>query len=146
MKKRLVLCLCTMLVLSGCGKAALPKAVDGTAWGEDWVTLGNVVGVDTPEGLTAQENSDALSAKGMCYATWSIGQAEPHINEDGEDAQLYDAQVYLLTAGYDSTQKAAEAAEEWLAMANERYAVEETKTEAYNGQEFSGPMGTMLSA
>lgn len=31
-------------------------------------------------------------------------------------------------------------------MANERYAVEETKTEAYNGQEFSGPMGTMLSA
>ena len=102
--------------------------------------------MDTPEGLTAQENSDALSAKGMCYATWSIGQAEPHINEDGEDAQLYDAQVYLLTAGYDSTQKAAEAAEEWLAMANERYAMEETKTEAYNGQEFSGPMGTMLSA
>ena len=35
MKKRLVLCLCTMLVLSGCGKAALPKAVDGTAWSED---------------------------------------------------------------------------------------------------------------
>ena len=112
MKKLLGLCLCMALLLTGCGRTAPPKAADGASWSEDWVTLGNVVGVDTPEGLTAQENSDALSAKGMCYATWSIGQAEPHINEDGEDAQLYDAQVYLLTAGYDSTQKAAEAAEE----------------------------------
>ncbi|MCI8538443.1 MAG: hypothetical protein HFF18_07225 [Oscillospiraceae bacterium] len=124
------------LFLSGCVRAVPPKAVDGTAWNEDWVTLGNALGVDTPEGLTAQESSDALSAKGMYYATWSIGEAEPHINEDGEDAQLYDAQVYLLAAGYDSTQKAEEAAEEWLAMANEQYAVEETKAETYNGQEF----------
>ena len=136
MKRLLVLCLCMTLFLSGCVRAVPPKAVDGTAWNEDWVTLGNALGVDTPEGLTAQESSDALSAKGMYYATWSIGEAEPHINEDGEDAQLYDAQVYLLAAGYDSTQKAEEAAEEWLAMANEQYAVEETKAETYNGQEF----------
>lgn len=136
MKRLLVLCLCMTLFLSGCVRAGPPKAVDGTAWNEDWVTLGNALGVDTPEGLTAQESSDALSAKGMYYATWSIGEAEPHINEDGEDAQLYDAQVYLLAAGYDSTQKAEEAAEEWLAMANEQYAVEETKAETYNGQEF----------
>lgn len=134
MKKLLVLCLA--LCLTGCGRAAPPHAVDGTVWNGDWVTLGNVIGVDTPKGLTAQENSDALSAKEMYYATWSIGEAEPHINEDGEDAQLYDAQVYLLAAGYNSTQKAEEAAEEWLAMATEQYAVEETKAETYNGQEF----------
>ena len=136
MKRLLVLCLCMTLFLSGCVRAVPPKAVDGTAWNEDWVTLGNALGVDTPEGLTAQESSDVLSAKGMYYATWSIGEAEPHINEDGEDAQLYDAQVYLLTAGYDSIQKVEEATEEWLAIANEQYAVEETKAETYNGQEF----------
>lgn len=136
MKRLLILCLCTALFLSGCVRSAPPKAVDGTAWNEDWITLGNVVGVDTPEGLTAQENSDTLSAKGMYYATWSIGEAEPHINEDGENAQLYDAQVYLLITGYGSTQKAEETAEEWLTMTNEQYAVEETRAETYNGQEF----------
>lgn len=137
MKKMLVLCLCMALFLSGCGKAAPPKAADGSAWSEDWVTLGSVIGVDTPEGLTARENSDVLSAKGMYYASWSAGGAVPYVNEDGEEVQLYDAQVYLLAAGYDSTAKAEETAAEWLSMADGQYAVEETKTETYNGQELT---------
>ena len=127
MKKLLGLCLCMALLLTGCGRTAPPKAADGASWSEDWVTLGRVIGVDTPEGLTPRENSDVLSTKGMYYATWSAGEAVPYVNEDGEDAQLYDAQVYLLAAGYDSTQKAEETAAEWLAMAGEQYAVEETK-------------------
>ena len=98
MKKMLVLCLCMALFLSGCGKAAPPKAADGADWSEDWVTLGSVIGVDTPEGLTARENSDVLSAKGMYYASWSAGESVPYVNEDGEEVQLYDAQVYLLAA------------------------------------------------
>lgn len=137
MKKLLGLCLCMALLLTGCGRTAPPKAADGASWSEDWVALGRVIGVDTPEGLTPRENSDVLSTKGMYYATWSAGEAVPYVNEDGEDAQLYDAQVYLLAAGYDSTQKAEETAAEWLAMAGEQYAVEETKTEMYNGQELT---------
>ena len=137
MKRITLPALCLTLFLSGCGKAAPPKAVDGAAWSEDWATLGNVIGVDTPEGLTARENSDVLSTKGMYYATWSAGEAAPYVNEDGEDAQLYGAQVYFLVAGYDSTAEAEEAAAEWLSMADEQYAVEEAKTEAYNGQEFT---------
>lgn len=132
-----VLCLCTVLCLNGCGKSAPPKAVDGSDWSEDWVTLGNVIGVDTPAGLTAQENSDVLSTKGMYYAAWSIGEAVSYVNEDGEDAQLYDAQVYLLTAGYDSTQKAEETAAEWLDMAYGQYAVDAEAVETCNGQEFT---------
>ena len=113
-----VLCLCALLLLSGCGRAAPPKAADGTDWSGDWVTLGNVIAVDTPEGLTARENSDVRSAKGMYYAAWS-------------------AQVYLRAAGHDSTQKAEERAAEWLNMAYEQYAVDAEAVETCNGQEFT---------
>ena len=131
------LCLLGLLCLTGCGASAPETAADGTAWSEDWVTVGNVVGVETPEGLTARENSDALSAKGMYYATWSLGEAEEVLNEDGEAAQVYDAQVYLLLAGYDSTAKAEEAAAEWLDMAYEQYAVDTEAVETRNGQEYT---------
>lgn len=135
--RELVLCLLSILCLSGCVQTALPKAADGQEWNEEWVTIGNVIGVDTPEGLTPRENSDTLSAKGMYYATWSAGEAVPYVNEDGKDAELYDAQLYFLLAGYDSTEKAEKAASEWLAMASEQYAVEKTVTETCNGQEFT---------
>lgn len=134
---RAALCLLALLCLTGCGAAAPETAADGTGWSEEWVTVGNVVGVDTPEGMTPRENSDALSAKGMYYATWSLGEAETIVNESGDEAQLYDAQVYLLLAGYDGTEKAEEAAAEWLDMAAEQYAVEASAEEIHNGQDFT---------
>lgn len=134
---RTALCLLGLLCLTGCGATAPETAADGTGWNEEWVTVGNVVGVETPEDLTPRENSDALSAKGMYYATWSLGEAEEVLNENGESAQVYDAQVYLLLAGYDSTAKAEEAAAEWLEMASGQYAVETTDSETHNGQEFT---------
>lgn len=133
----LALCLCAALALSGCGQAAPQKAADGLDWSEDWVTVGGVLGVDTLEGMVSRENNDALAANGMYYATWSIGEPVPYVNEDGEDAQLYDAQVYLLLAGYTSAEKAEESAEEWMALAGQQYAVSDTRTEVYNGQEFT---------
>ncbi len=129
----LALCLC----LTGCGQPFPVQAADGTAWSEDWVTVGNVVGVDTPEGMTARENNDALAASGMYYATWSIGEGEPYTNEDGDEAQIYDAQVYLLLAGYSSAEKAEESAAQWQSMAHDRYAVEETQPATCNGQAFT---------
>lgn len=139
MKKQswMILCLWGLLCLAGCGTPAPNTAADGSAWDEDWITVGNVIGIDTPEGMTSQENSDALSAKGMFYATWSIGKGETIVNEDGEEAQVYDAQVYMLLAGYDDTAKAEEAAAEWLDMANRQYAVDSAAGETYNGQEFT---------
>lgn len=134
---RAALCMMGLLCLTGCGTSAPETAADGTAWSADWVTVGNVLGVETPEGMTNRENSDALSAKGMYYATWSMGEAETIVNGDGDEAQVYDAQIYLLLAGYDSTGKAEDAAAEWLSMASERYAVEVSGEEAHNGQDFT---------
>ena len=133
---RAVLCLCGgILLLTGCGAPAPETAADGTAWSGDWVTVGNVLGVETPEGMTLRENSDVLDAKGMYFASWSVGKGETAVNEDG--AQIYDAQVSLLLAGYDAAAKAEEAAAEWLDMAYERYAVDTEAPETRNGQEYT---------
>ena len=81
----------------------------------------------------------------MYYASWSAGEAVPYVNEDGEEVQLYDAQVYLLAAGYDSTQKAEETAAEWLDMAYAQYAVDAEAVETCNGQELTVITYTYMS-
>lgn len=126
------------LALAGCGVALPPEqAADGQDWSEDWVTVGQLVGVDTPNGMIHRENNEALSANGMYYATWSIGEGIPYTNEDGKEAQVYDAQVYLLLGGYDSEELAEDTVAQWKDMAALQYEIDETETQTHNGQEFA---------
>lgn len=136
-KTRLILLLAACLFLAGCSQPVPAKAADGAAWSEEWVSVGNVVGVDTPEGLTPRENNAALDIKGMYYATWSMGEETAYVNADGGDAKVYGAQFYLLLAGYDAPAKAEAALAEWQSMAASQYAVEETSEAVYNGQPFT---------
>lgn len=133
----LVMLLVVCILLSGCAQLPPEKAADGQDWNENWVTVGAVLGVDTPEGLTPQENNEALSASGMYYATWSIGEATPYVNAEGEDATLFDAQVYALLARAESTEKAEGTRDNWLAMAQGQYNICQTTTEVCNGQTFT---------
>ena len=125
------------LFLSGCGVLPPEKAADGLDWDKSWVTVGGIVGVDTPDGMESRENNDALEAQGMGYATWSIGEAVPYINADGDDAQLYDAQVFLLLSGSKSVEGAENILAQWQEMARQQYAIDGTATETHNGQEFT---------
>ena len=126
------------LGLTGCGTALPPeKAVDGLDWDKSWVTVGEIIGVDTPDGIDPRENNDALSANGMYYATWSIGEGEPYTNEEGEEAQVYGAQIYLLLGGYKSAEEAGNTLNQWKDMATLQYAVDQTRPETHNGQDFT---------
>lgn len=129
----LALCLC----LTGCGQPAPVRAADGAPWSGGWITVGGILGVDTPAGIDPRENNDTLSGKGMYYAAWSIGEAEPYVNADGGEAQVYDAQICLLLAGYNGAEKAEDALAEWESIANDRYAVEQTLSATCNGQDFT---------
>lgn len=138
--RRMLLCalaaaLC--LGLAGCGAPPAPeRAEDGADWSGDWVTVGGVMGVDTPEGMTARENNEALTAGGMYYATWSIGEGWPYTNADGDKATLYDAQIYLLLGGFQSEEEARDTLAQWQEMAEAQYVVDETSEETYNGRDF----------
>lgn len=135
-KSLLALLLAACVCLAGCQPIPV-TAADGASWSDEWVTIGGIVGVDTPAGIDYRENNDALSIRGMYYAAWSIGEAEPYTNADGDEAQLYDAQIYFLLAGYDAAEKAEANAAEWQSMARERYAVEQTLPAVCNGQDFT---------
>lgn len=126
------------LGLTGCASAPPPEqAADGLSWSDSWVTVGNVVGVDAPEGMDHRENNEALAANGMYYATWSIGVGEPYTNEDGEEAELYDAQVYLLLSGCQSAKDAEHTLDQWKEMAKLQYSIESTAGESHNGVDFT---------
>jgi len=128
------------LLLSGCGGKALPDtALDGAAWDDSWTAVGDVLGVDEDpgNGLTLRENNTALVGSDMFYASWSIGDAVPYTNEDGDDAELYDAQLSVLLAGSRTRDAAREDAQSWLDMARSRYQVTDTEPQVYNGQEFT---------
>lgn len=140
MKTRMVLLPVAALLalcLTGCTVLPPERAADGLGWDESWVTIGGVLGVDTPEGLTPRENNEALSANGMFYATWSAGGEEDYTNEDGGEARLYDAQVYVLLAGASSAGEAENAVKEWMELADSRYHVDGRFEESYNSQPFT---------
>lgn len=132
-----VLVLSILCCLTGCAQLPPETAADGAAWDDAWVTVGNIIGADVPPWLELRENMDVLSDKGMYYATWSSGEAVPYTNADDQEVELYDAQLYLLLAGYDSTAKAETSVSEWLEMASAKYNVTDTCTESRNGQEFT---------
>lgn len=140
MKKPVMLLLTAALCLglTGCTSGQPPEmAADGSSWDGSWVTVGGVIGVDTPAGMDPRENNEALAANGMYYATWSMGEAEPYTNEDGEEVELYDAQVYLLLGRYRSAKEAESTLAQWRDMASLNYAIGSTVEEAHNGVDFT---------
>ena len=140
MKKPVMLLLTAALCLglTGCTSDRPPEtAADGSSWDGGWVTVGGVIGVDAPEGMAPRENNEALAANGMYYATWSIGVGEPYTNEDGEEAELYDVQVYLLLSGCQSAKDAEHTLDQWKEMAKLQYSIESTAGESHNGVDFT---------
>lgn len=121
--------------LAGCGVQMPAAAADGMPWSKDWLTLGQMLGVEEPgHGLTLRDDK---AAGNMSYAAWSAGEARPYMNESGEEAELYDAQLVLLLTAADTTEDAQACVDEWLGLAAENYTVTDTARQSYNGQEFT---------
>lgn len=137
MKKRLlVLVICiTIMCLTGCAIGMPAEAVDGTPWSEDWTTLGLTLGIEQPGyGLTLRDNK---AARKMFYATWSIGEAQPYTNSEGNETNIYDAQLVLLLRFSDEAESARANVNEWLDLAMNSYNIADTSQRTYNGQEFT---------
>ena len=124
-----VVILCAaLLCLTGCGEKLPAAAEDGAAWSKDWITLGNTLGVEAPgHGLTLRD--DKLSGD-MYYAGWSIGEAQPYTDQEGQETELYDAQLVLLLLDAG----APEAAQD---LAAENYDVTDTAPQTFNGRPFT---------
>lgn len=132
MKRSILLIILLCLVLAGCG-----ADIDPAVPGDGPLVVGSLIEVDAPGELTPMEYNDVLAADGMYYATWSMGEARAYTNEDGDDAEVFDSQVYLVLSEKTSAENAQGALDEVLEMAGSRYEVRSTSTETYGGQEYT---------
>lgn len=134
----LALAFCVLLTLSGCSGTYPERAADGSVWDRDWTILGTVLGVEAPgNGLTLSENPVVLTGDDTHYATWTIGEPTAYTNEDGKEAEVYDAQLYLLLYGCADAGSANEAVAGWIGREQEVYRITDTISETCNGQEYT---------
>lgn len=137
--KRFIVCLLTLcLLLSGCAKSAPEKAADGTVWGENWTTLGGVLGVEEPgHDLELRDNNEALSVTDMYLASWTIGEGSPYTNEDGDEVTLYPARLDVLVYGRKDAAAAQQVLDEWTARQAEIYDVAASEDQTCGGQDYT---------
>lgn len=132
MKRIILLTALLCLALAGCVEDIGPaKPGDGP------LLVGDFVEVEAPAGFAPMEYNDVLAADGIYYATWSLGEARPFTNEDGGDAEIFDAQIYLLLSEKTSPENARAEADELLELAKSRYQVDSITEETYDGQRYT---------
>ena len=124
------------LLLAGCGKYP-DTADDGTVWDENWEMMGRVLGVEEPgNGLVLLENNSILTGDDTYYATWAVGGPADYVNADGEETDLYEAQLYLLLYGCSDEEAAEAAMAEFIGMEEKNYDVSQRRTETHKGQAY----------
>ena len=135
-KTTLCIMLCTiLLLLTACGAKGPTVAADGTPWSEDWIMVGSKMGVEDPGADFTLR--DMKGARRMYFTAWSVGEARPYTNAQGETSNVYDAQLVLLLTEASSAQSAQVSVDEWLALAGENYDLIDTTQQTLAGQEFT---------
>ena len=146
MKKRTVvlllvlvvaICLC-LILLPRLGTHRPAQTVQGEPWDENWAMLGSVLGVEEPgNGFVLLDNNSILTAQDTYLATWVSGDPTDYVTADGDDTQIYEAEIFLLLQGCKDNENARIAMHEWMDLAGGSYAVSETLTEAHDGLEYT---------
>lgn len=133
MKKRVFCLLLIALILSGCGNQQERPA----DWAENWTVVCPVLAVEPLDGFTLHESNDALYLSGIYYATWITGDARSHTNEEGEDADIFDGQIYVIVQEYKSMDSAKNGIAQWTTREKQTYETGEQVSVTCSGQEFS---------
>ena len=130
-----ILCL---VLFSGCGTKYPAQTSLGEPWDESWEILGSTLGVEEPGGgFVLLDNNSILTAQDTYLATWVHGDPVDYLTADGEDAKIYEAELFLLLQGCKDNENAQIAVNAWIDLANESYSVSKTWTETHGGQEYT---------
>ena len=135
MKRAISLALLAALLLTGCAAQTGPTNEE-LGWDRDWARVSALLGVEPMDGFALSENKDVMGVYGLYYATWTAGEAQDYTNADGEKAQIYDAQIYVLLQQNKNADETRTALDDWMALEKKSYQTGEALTETYAGQEF----------
>ena len=113
-------------------------AADGAAWDKNWEMMAKAVGIEAPGGgLTLLTNNSVLAGEDTYYASWTVGEPAPYTNADGDEVDLYPAQLYVLLYGCADQAAAESACADFLAREQETYTVQDQRTEEHNAQRYT---------
>ena len=87
----LTLLLAAALALTGCA-AREPDAVIAPGF----VRISDGLTAETPSGFHLSESNDLMSLSGLYYAAWAAGEGKTITNAQGQEANAYDAQIFVL--------------------------------------------------
>ena len=113
-------------------------AADGAAWDKNWEMMAKAVGIEAPGGgLTLLTNNSVLAGEDTYYASWTVGEPAPYTNADGDEVDLYPAQLYVLLYGCADQAAAESACAGFLARERQTYTVHSQRTEEHNAQSYT---------
>ena len=87
--------------------------------------------------FTLLDNKDILAASGLYYAAWTAGEPVPYTNSDGEDVDLYDAEIYFLVQESEDPATVLEARDSWLSAARDGYRITEEKEQTIDRRSYT---------
>lgn len=133
MEKAWILLLALALLLTGCGqqKDLHPD------WDEDWTRFENLLAAETPEGWLLYEYNPTLSMGGIWYAAWARGEERMLTNAEGEEAAVYDAQIFLLAVECAGEDEAKANIADWLDREAQSYQTGEGFERSVAGQSYT---------
>lgn len=91
---------------------------------------------NTDNTLTLLDSKDVLSANGLYYATWTMGESEPYVNSEGETVDLYDAQLYFVLGEHKNTTEANNDMTNWINLSQKNYEILTEEDIICNGQSY----------
>lgn len=135
--KLFCLLLCMILTFTGC--SALPSDSEkGPAEHVSHLTVGHGLEIKNIDSrLVLVDDNSTLAADGLYYASWGSGNVTPYENSDGNTADLYDANLYLLLGESKDHTSAQRNIDTWMEAAKTNYKIlDETET-VCNGQSYT---------
>lgn len=138
--KYVLLIFCISLSFAGCSYVpSLSENDSESIWTDSGaITIGNHLTIQNRDNrLTLLNNIDTLSADGLYYASWCIGDSRPYENSDGDTVDLYDAQLYLLLGEFSGSDEARNAMNQWLAAGKTNYEILSEEENICNGQTYT---------
>lgn len=136
-RKMIFLASLVLLLASGCAPFS-PQLEKETVEDPSHITLGHSLEVHNGNSsLVLVDHNGTLAADGLFYASWGMGEPQSYENSDGETADLYDANLYLLLGESKNHDSAQGNMDTWLAAARENYEVLQEEEFTCNGQDYT---------
>lgn len=92
---------------------------------------------NTDDSFRLLDNKDVLSANGLYYAAWTMGESHPYTDTEGKTVDLYDVQLYLILSEHKNSAEAGKDMNKWFDLAKSKYEILTEEETLCNGQPYS---------